>query len=34
MKMSPSPIDFEKGTVKASKDDVVPIPGKDPDEEA
>jgi len=29
MAMSPSPIDFEKGTVKAPKDNVVPIPGKE-----
>ncbi len=26
--MSPSPLDFENGTVKAPQDDVVPIPGK------
>ena len=32
MKMSPSPIDFEKGTVRAPKDGVVPVPGKDPEE--
>ncbi|MBN1457112.1 MAG: Gfo/Idh/MocA family oxidoreductase [Sedimentisphaerales bacterium] len=32
MTMSPSPIDFEKGTVKAPKEDVAAIPGKDPDE--
>ena len=27
--MSPSPLDFENGTVKAPEDDVVPIPGKE-----
>ena len=27
--LSPTPLDFENGTVKAPEDDVVPIPGKD-----